>query len=323
MKTNRVTLLLSGVLAMMLIASCARSERAAAPATTTSASSPTLERTAEPPAPPSAEPAASAAPAPVEAAAPSDSELPERNVSGGSTIRTIACGKARCQAGKEVCVRDAKQEWACVASAPEGGAFYACDDASDCTAPKTCCRSFASAEEVYSCEAPGGACAAVVCSEPDGTRCPRGQRCSQGYCQAETQATCAGEKRCPTDTPYCLWGGTPTCVDERAAEMAVASLQPGDTNALGVYTCTKPSDCGTQQCCTDMTYAAGLTRCSHACDAVNGMLLCSRDSDCNARARAWCGDNAACRRAVRCVTLDADRTGKRPPWMKVCRQLEY
>ncbi len=79
--------------------------------------------------------------------------------------------------------------------------------------------------------------------------------------------------------------------------------------------------CGSHQCCTSMIYGEKFTSCFHQCDGANSMMLCARDGDCRERARAWCGDDAACRRAVRCVPPSPDLPGATPPWMKVCRAL--
>lgn len=302
-----------------LACACARSEPAGTPAATPTASSRTSPLTVAPRAT-AAAPSASAAPPPA-ASQSSDGQLPERSASAGSTIGTIACGKSRCQAGKQVCVLDATPEWICAPARRDDGASFACDDASDCQAGATCCRSFASAELVVACAKPDDDCAALVCSEPDGTKCPRGQRCKDGYCQQETQATC-GAKRCPKDAPFCNFSAAPTCVDEAAAIAAISAMPFDAPNAARVYACTKPSDCGTLRCCSDMAYGSRVTHCQHACDPANSMQLCAGDSECKALARIWCEDDAACRRAVRCVPPD-EETKSALPGLKICRLLDH
>lgn len=210
--------------------------------------------------------------------------------------------------------------WACVPADGELDGFYACDDASDCSAPLVCCRSFASAAEVFQCALPTGDCSAIVCAEPDGKQCPRGQRCTGTYCNADTRATCVGGQRCPAVAPYCAWSSSPSCVDATGAENAAGALLEPNSPILGVYGCTKPSDCGTQHCCTSMTNGEKQTRCSNACDAANSMRLCSTRADCKWLADAYCEgqDAAACRARLRCEPPTTDRPNAVPPWLKVC-----
>lgn len=315
MERSKHTLILFAL--SVLAGACARSEPASAPAATPAAGSRTPQPAAAARAT-TAAPSASSTPAPVQ----SDADgIPERSGAGGSTIGTIACGKSRCQAGRQVCVLDSKPEWICAPARRDGSASFACDDASDCAAGTTCCQSFASGEMTVACDKPDRDCSALLCSEPDGTRCPRGQHCAEGYCQQQTQATC-GAKRCPKDAPFCNLTAAPSCVDEAAAIAAVSAVPFDGPNAARVYACTKPSDCGTLRCCSDMAYGPRITHCQHACDPGNSMQLCTRDSECKALAQIWCEGDAACRRAVRCAAPD-EETQSALPWLKVCRQLGH
>jgi hypothetical protein len=244
-------------------------------------------------------------------------EPPVRTTTPGSTNRTIACGKLRCVAGKEACVLPpGSTAWQCIPAAEASGNSYACDDASDCGAPKVCCRSFASADEVYHCERADGDCAAIACVEGDGATCPKGQRCLGSRCGTDFRATCVSARPCPHGSPYCSWSTTPACVDVKVADETAARIsEPGAP--LGIYACTKPSDCGTLRCCTSLSYAEKQTNCSHACDLANSMLLCNDETDCRV-AMGVCGDDRECRARMRCVRPPGVPPGNTPPWMKVC-----
>ncbi len=314
----------ASLVAVMLAGGCAGSTSTLVPLPTPSPSPSAVPSVL------SAAPASSDAPAASVASAPppaSEAAVFEDRVQpglAGSTIKTIACGKKRCRAGSEVCtLKSEPYEWVCRPPTTNDSSFYGCDDASDCAAPLACCRSFASADEIFSCAKPNEDCAALPCTEPDGTKCPRGQHCSDGYCTTDHRATCSGGKQCPKEAPYCAWSSAPACINVDAAEAAANTLYDDGAQVSGVYACTKPSDCGGHQCCTSMSYAEKLTNCFHRCDGLNGMLLCTRDSDCRERAAQWCGDNARCRRAVRCVAPTPEGPSNLPPWMKVCRALDW
>jgi hypothetical protein len=247
-------------------------------------------------------------------------EPQKREGAAGSTIGTIACGTTRCRSGSEVCTMSGSS-WICVPSASKANGYYACDDASDCKAPLTCCVSFASAEEIYDCAEASADCAALPCAEPDGTTCPKGLRCEGGVCMADWRATCADSKQCPKDAPYCAWSSEPACIRDSSA---LSSLGDEGSTVAGLYQCTKPSDCGgLHECCTSMVYAEKATLCSHACDVANSALVCERDADCKDRALSWCGEDAQCRRAVRCRASNHPESHVLPPWLKTCQQLDY
>ena len=250
-------------------------------------------------------------------------ELPTRMGAEGSTVGTIACGKTRCRAGSERCTMKS-YEWVCLPSTADATSFYECDDASDCPAPLTCCRSFASAEEIYACAKPTEDCAALSCAEPDGMSCPQGLRCNGSYCTADFRATCGGAKQCPKEVPSCAWGSSPACVDLAGGDSGITGLGEEGSPVSGLYECTQPSDCGgVHDCCTSSLYAEKVTHCLHQCDGSNSRQLCARDADCGGRAALWCGDDARCRRAVRCVRPSKEVSSVRPPWMKVCERLDY
>jgi hypothetical protein len=243
---------------------------------------------------------------------------PKREDAAGSTVGTIACGNTRCRAGSELCTMRSLK-WVCSPSTVEATSFYACDDASDCPAPLTCCRSFASAEEIYACSKPTEDCAALPCAEPDGMTCPQGLRCSGGYCMADFRATCDGAKQCPKEAPRCAWGSSPACITEAGGD----GFGEDGSTISGIYECTRPDDCGgAQACCTSALYGEKVTHCLHQCDGANSAQLCARDADCESRARLWCGDDVRCRGAVRCAPPSTEASTGLPPWMKVCQRFD-
>jgi hypothetical protein len=249
-------------------------------------------------------------------------EPPRREAAAGSTVGTIACGSARCRAGAEVCTMKSL-EWVCLPVTTAATSTYACDDASDCPAPLTCCRSFASADETYACAKPSEDCAALPCAEPDGLTCPPGLRCNGSVCVADFRATCGGAKQCPKGARRCAWGKIPACVGDAGGDSDISGFGEEGSPISGLYECTKPSDCGgAQACCTSALYAEKATLCAHQCDAANSAQLCARDADCKSRAQLYCGDDARCRRAVRCAPLSTHPSSATPPWMKVCQRFD-
>jgi len=96
------------------------------------------------------------------------------------------------------------------------------------------------------------------------------------------------------------------------------ALLDGDARVSGIYACTKPSDCGTQRCCTSMGLGEKQTTCMNQCDLGNSMMLCETAADCGALERDHCHGDAACRRSIRCASPATDKPGGVPPWMKVC-----
>jgi len=216
-------------------------------------------------------------------------------------------------------MRPAEKDWVCRPKSNSLEGWYACDDASDCAAPLTCCRLFASAAEVFECGKPHGNCAELPCAEPDGLRCPAGQKCSEGYCHADARATCGPAQRCPAERPYCAWSSAPACVDEAAAVSDADALLNLRGNVSGIYACTKPSDCGTQRCCTSMGLGEKQTTCMNNCDLGNSMMLCETVADCAALGRDHCHGDASCLRSVRCAPPETDKPGGVPAWMKVCQ----
>lgn len=244
---------------------------------------------------------------------------PPREGASGSTIKTVSCGNSRCKVGKEVCGALANGAgWACQQekSSPDG--WYACDDPSDCAPPLTCCRRFTSGAEVFECGKRDGNCAALPCAEPDGGHCPLGQQCTKGYCRAPASATCESGKHCPLERPYCVWSGAPACVAEAVATAVARGLLEGDRNVSGVYACTRPSDCGSERCCTSMGLGERQTACANNCDLGNTMLLCETVADCALLVGEHCRGDASCRQSVRCGPPEIERLNSVPPWMKIC-----
>jgi len=90
-------------------------------------------------------------------------------------------------------------------------------------------------------------------------------------------------------------------------------------NVSGIYACTKPSDCGTQRCCTSMGLGEKQTTCMNNCDLGNSMMLCETVADCAALGRDHCHGDASCLRSVRCAPPETDKPGGVPAWTKVCQ----
>jgi hypothetical protein len=228
----------------------------------------------------------------------------------GSTRGTIACGSARCLAGKQLCQLTEPPICSDVVPHPEGSRFE-CDDASDCKAGLTCCQSGASAEVLQLCtprRGPSSDCATELC-KPGGAPCPNGEHCEHDYCAFDRRVTCpTGGTACPKNA-YCEWkSGQAACLAE-----------PTNLNIVdeghGIFGCTRPADCGpANQCCTSMVAGWHNTYCATNCDLTNTQLVCRKPSDClrklqlvpaNVRGRA---------------KLSCEPNGEgAPPWLKTCR----
>jgi hypothetical protein len=244
----------------------------------------------------------------------------KREAAPGSTRGTIACGTTRCRARQEVCLATAGETgWAC-APTDEGAtdAVYACDDSSDCQAPRVCCRTFASASWVQSCELPHDNCPERACAGPEGAPCPSGQRCSEdGLCVVDARATCVDSKPCPPSAPVCVWSKSARCENPDRIDWTQESVAH--------FECTTQKDCGTQKCCTRMSHYLLGTACQNTCGFDLQMVLCSTDKDCDTMVKQWCGSKApGCGKHLRCTPADPGDTGSLypapPPWYKLCTE---
>jgi hypothetical protein len=251
---------------------------------------------------------------------------PPRAGASGSTRNTVSCGEKRCKVGHEVCTNSGSTNadlWACLpeSSTALGESVYACDDPSDCHAPSTCCLRWASNEN-FACGKPDVNCKSLPCSVAEGTACPKGQHCQDGFCGVDARATCGSPEPCPAEAPYCAWSGTPECVSKAAALAAEGDLTSGG-RVTGLYQCTKPSDCGTQACCTSTGIGVSETFCMNSCDSGITMTVCDSTADCRQFAGERCGKDAACRKTLRCGPIAPDGSNSLPPpWMKLCSVAE-
>ena len=248
---------------------------------------------------------------------------PPREGASGSTLKTVSCGKQRCKAGRGVCTYSSKivDLWACMPTEASElvDNVYACDDPSDCSAPSTCCLRWASGSERFECGKPDLNCKALPCSLAEGTRCPKGQYCKDGFCGVDARATCGVDQLCPAEKPYCVWSSAPECATKTVALAAMDELERGG-RVTGLYECTKPSDCGTQKCCTSTGIGVAETFCGNSCDSGLTMTVCDTAADCARFAKESCGQDAACGKKVHCGPLrPGPDTPKAPPqWLKLC-----
>lgn len=248
-----------------------------------------------------------------------------REAASGPTEGSIACGAKRCKAGLEVCASDETSGWHCVKESEKNGAsgsVWACDDASDCPHGQSCCQTFASATTWVECAEPTGNCALELCVEGEGAPCRPGLTCHNGAClPPKKSASCGPGLTCPSSLPVCLYeAGKAVCIDE---ETARARNEVADPPVIGIYACTRPSDCGgSWKCCTSMSFGAIRTGCSHACDITNTMVVCQSDRDCKPMVEAGCQGDMDCAKSIRCrpaVSVhDPGFRGAIPSWLKVC-----
>lgn len=291
-------------------------------------------------------PAASGAPSTVQvtakdAAPPASGNLVvkdmPRDLVGGSTKGTIACGASRCTAEKETCVgKDGR--WRCVPSEQAGNTpsdeSFACDDASDCTSipDQTCCVSSGFRRERAACGYKNAVdsepCGLELCAVGEGAApCPRGQKCVNGACQAGAgvRATCtSAATHCPADAPVCRFeGGVGTCItNEAAAPLRKEIQENGAKGKQSVLGCTKPSDCGPGMACcsdrdlamlTDSTGEVAVTECRRACDGTIFEDVCEKSSDCPIFFAT--GMNGGARKQV---CKPRNKSARFPGWMGTC-----
>ena len=272
---------------------------------------------------PTTGPAASSVQAPTKAEL-ANHEIPSRKGAPGSTKGTISCGEKRCVAGKEVCrfVTD-DQVWAWVCVPPEAEVssatgFYPCDDGSDCPAGKTCCLSFASADEAFHCADRGaGECREEICAggEEGAAECPKGRSCSSGMCLVTKPPgpTCQGKVRCPAEKPVCKWAaGKGECVsEEKLEELWPLRLEEASKGGVALLACTRNADCGPGgHCCTGFLGGAREARCGLHCDMANSMQYCDSDADCpKDEGLTW-----------KCKSV-AGSGSELPSWSKTCQMI--
>ena len=197
---------------------------------------------------------------------------------------------------------------------------YACDDGTDCPRGQTCCSLPSSTQEAFTCVARaqvGDRCWEEVCEE-GGAACPKGLTCRQRGCSREVLAECGPERRrCPAERPLCAYSAQESkCVTVEEAETIGATFNDVPLDVpLGVYSCSKGSDCGPgRKCCA--TSAGRRTYCATGCDTGNGMRVCTSIADCS-EIRALCGRDPECSAALRCTTLEVA-----PKWVKMCTSVE-
>jgi hypothetical protein len=228
----------------------------------------------------------------------------------GSTRSTIACGSARCLAGKQLCQLTEAPTCVDVVANPQGSRFE-CDDASDCKTGLTCCQSGASDELVQRCtprRGPSSDCATELC-KPGGAPCPNGEHCEHDYCAFDHRVTCpTGGASCAKNA-YCEW----------KAGQAACLAEPTNLNIVdeghGIFACTRPADCGPgNQCCTSMVAGWHNTYCATNCDLANTQLICSKPIDCRAKLQLL-PPNVRGRAKLSC---EPNGEGA-PPWLKTCR----
>lgn len=208
----------------------------------------------------------------------------------------ILCGSSACRVGKEMCcLGDQPHCLAIPPKDPEEGelgrfglckssALALCDDAGDCAAGETCCRTRvmgsdgATLDESVCTPLRGGR---VVCEyeercSTDDPRClRRGATCAAGACgftaAARTRPRC-GAAPCPAGS---------TCVETGG----VRSCKPGELRypeTLDVIECDRGRDCADGEACYKNPQAGG-----HRCDfglagvdALSEPALCAADADC-------------------------------------------
>ena len=232
----------------------------------------------------------------------------------GSTVRRIACGKTFCAAGAEACTF-VSGGWQCVPSTAEMTNGLQCDDGTDCEAGKTCCASFASAAFWAACSKRRGA--GSDCSD---------ELCEEGGAPCPAGTACV-EGSCRVETTptcvgkkrcakdsYCLWGKERKCLTQ---EELRARPSAGLDLEEGVLACTRASDCNGQRCCTS---GLGISRtfCSNECDAYNSGVICDTVADCAHLKPVYCMGEESCRLACSRDPASDQPPTVTPPWTKVC-----
>ena len=242
----------------------------------------------------------------------------------GDTLGTIACDQTRCRAGQQACAWFGTGLIKCVPRSPTqeyaAEEVFECDEGSDCPTGSICCSQHMGGGfcEPRVGNAPPLYCNSQLCVPDAGAPCPKGTTCeasgdaTPGVCVHPVRATCAPGKRCSAEAGYCVWtyatasGQCGGSVDEDALE----------AGRIGVFRCTKTSDCGAaMRCATDtQSYTRG-TFCAPATEPANSYYVCDTDAQC----RSVMEGSA---RRARCVSVLRDedfKDNKFPPWMSICR----
>jgi len=280
------------------------------------------------PAAPVASSKTSAAPAAaMDAGPPTTTSVPDHSVAvwtppPGDTLRTIACDQTRCRAGQEACaVLDSGMK--CIARSPTqeytAEQVFECDEGSDCPTGSICCALHMGGGfcERLVGNAPPLYCNSQLCLPDAGAPCPKGTSCeasgdaTPGVCVQPVRATCAPGKRCSAEAGSCVWtyatasGQCGGSVDEEAL----------DSGRIGVFACTKASDCGrAMRCATNTQFYTRGTFCAPATEPANSYYVCDTDAQC----RSVMEGSA---KRARCVSVLRDenfKDDKFPPWMSVC-----
>jgi len=240
------------------------------------------------------------------------------------TRGTIACGEARCRAGKEACILVADSLTCVSSSSPlidQAEYAFICDDGSDCAAGSICCAHHNGGGycEPRVGNAPPRDCNEELCLPDVGAPCPTGEGCqidegdTQGYCRMSSKrATCAPGKQCSAESGVCVWtyatksGRCGGPIDDEALE----------AGRIGVFECTKPSDCTAGMRCStsSQNYTRG-TFCSRATELGNSTYLCDTDAQCRSALQEPF-TRAKCVSVLHNTYLEDPRF---PPWMFVCQ----
>lgn len=242
------------------------------------------------------------------------------------TRGTIACVDKRCRAGTEACVLGSPSR--CVPTSPDKAygphdySVYECDEGSDCPPGSACCESHMGGGY---CQprvggAPAHSCVAELCLPDVGASCPAGEICvvnpnaeiHLGNCETRpVRATCTHGKRCSASAGAYVW----THATARGVCSASVDEEALDAGTIGVFGCTRPSDCGSgQRCCTSAQDSRRGAGCQPTRELASSMLLCSRDVDCQSSMqepynRAKCVP----------VSSDSEVRGELPPWISACK----
>ena len=214
----------------------------------------------------------------------------------------VACGKASCRVGKELCC---PARGACEAiavdkpSSCEGGHAYQCDAHDDCRQGELCCW-------LYGDPAAVTMCSSAPCPETEACRdsagCAGGFACKDagkenapGTCVFAAPKTLCGKVTCSGATPVCRWNSDTNrgaCIDSTKSE---ASDEERDVR------CSSKADCGGESCC----FSDGRTWCG-AC--VNNPVVCKTKADCPSQLGGG-------QKLERCAAADRPEW---PPWLRLC-----
>lgn len=288
-----------------------------------------------------ASPVASAPPPPpvasVAPASPATSAPPAASRDGRLSYepRTIRCGNALCEVGKQKCCGFDGNPAAsfCTSRTPEGvyeGVEQAvcytdeqgrstvehweewggvtlklCDDSADCAAGLTCRDAYLHPESSkWSCGRSGKG-KDELCVPEAPCRTP-GTECRDGKCRippTKVGVSCEAQSCAGVKPICCVVEGRASCTTATACRSAVGKS----------YVCTKPSQCAPGQWCA-LTLMGSV--CTGKLEYGHGGALCEGDADCRgfvqARGEAFPGLEGS---TVRC--------GNGPePWLKACEIVE-